>query len=61
MLTSHHSELKVLKLPPTGSSVPGSGTCPFDAVVVLRRQLDTWHVYAKSGATGHLEFMQPEL
>ncbi|CAE7879534.1 SPD1 [Symbiodinium microadriaticum] len=36
------------------SSVPGSGTFPFDTVVVLRRQLDTWHVYAKSGATSSL-------
>ncbi|CAE7760394.1 unnamed protein product [Symbiodinium sp. CCMP2456] len=36
------------------SSVPGSGTFPFDTVVVLRRQLDTWHVYAKSGASGSL-------
>ncbi|CAE6970434.1 unnamed protein product [Symbiodinium sp. CCMP2592] len=36
------------------SSVPGGGTCPFDAVVVLRRQLDTWHVYAKSGAASCL-------
>lgn len=38
----------------TRSSVPGSGTFPFDTVVVLRRQLDTWHVYAKSGATSPL-------
>ena len=46
---------------PAGSSVPGSGTFPFDTVVVLRRQLDTWHVYAKSGATSRLEFVQPKL